>query len=55
MYSNIGNIDTNVAVACIFVLPMVILGLWQVWTKLVLKSQAEILTKQINEELVKLV
>ena len=30
-------------------------NIFQIWTKLVTKSQAEILSKRLNEELVKLV
>lgn len=48
-------IDLGIVHAFIFILPCVIISLFKLWTKLVAKSQAEILSKRLNEELVKLV
>ena len=48
-------VDLGLAHAMIFILPCVILSLFKIWTKLVMKSQAEIITTKLNEELVKLV
>lgn len=48
-------VDLGVAHAFIFVLPCVILTLFKLWTKVVAKRQAEIITTKLNEELVKLV
>ncbi len=47
--------DLGVAHAFIFILPCVILSLFKLWTKLVAKRQAEIISRKLNEELVKLV
>jgi len=47
--------DVKLAHAFIFVIPCVIISLFKIWTKLVAKSQAEIISKRLNEELVKLV
>ena len=47
--------DIKLVHAFIFVIPCMLLTLFKIWTKLVAKSQAEILTKKLNEELVKLV
>jgi hypothetical protein len=41
--------------AFIFVIPCVLVSLFKIWTKLVAKSQAEIISRKLNEELVKLV
>ncbi len=48
-------VDLGVAHAFIFILPCVILSLFKLWTKLVAKRQAEIISRKLNEELVKLV
>ncbi len=47
--------DLGVVHALIFILPCLILTLFKLWTKLVAKSQAEIISRKLNEELVKLV
>ena len=48
-------IDLSVVHGIIFILPCVILTLFRIWTKLVAKSQAEIISRKLNEEFVKLV
>ena len=48
-------IDLSLVHAIIFILPCIILMLFKLWTKVVAKSQAEIITRKLNEELVKLV
>ena len=48
-------VDLGLVHAMIFILPCLIISLFKIWTKLVMKSQAENITKQLNEELVKLV
>ena len=48
-------IDLSLVHAIIFILPCIILALFKLWTKLVAKRQAEIITRKLNEELVKLV
>jgi len=55
MGSAVYYVDLSLVHAFIFILPCVILTLFKLWTKLVAKRQAEIITKQLNEELVKLV
>jgi hypothetical protein len=47
--------DLGLVHAIIFILPCIILTLFKLWTKLVAKRQAEIITRKLNEELVKLV
>jgi len=47
--------DLELVHAFIFIVPCVLLSLFKIWTKLVAKSQAEIISKKLNEELVKLV
>ena len=49
------TIDLSIVHGIIFVLPCIILALFKLWTKIVAKSQAEIITRKLNEELVKLV
>ncbi len=48
-------IDLSIVHGIIFILPCVILSLFTLWTKLVAKRQAEIISRKLNEELVKLV
>ena len=48
-------IDLSIVHGIIFILPCIILTLFKLWTKVVAKRQAEIITKKLNEELVKLV
>ena len=48
-------IDLSVVHGIIFILPCIILTLFRIWTKLVAKSQAEIISRKLNEEFVKLV
>ena len=48
-------IDLSLVHAIIFILPCIILALFKLWTKIVAKRQAEIITRKLNEELVKLV
>jgi hypothetical protein len=47
--------DIKLVHAFIFVIPCLLATLFKVWTKLVAKSQAEIISRRLNEELVKLV
>ena len=47
--------DISIVHSLIFILPCIILTLFKLWTKLVAKSQAEIISRKLNEELVKLV
>jgi len=47
--------DVKLVHALIFIIPCILLSLFKLWTKLVEQSQAEILSKKLNEELVKLV
>ena len=47
--------DISIMHSLIFILPCIILTLFKLWTKLVAKSQAEIISRKLNEELVKLV
>ena len=47
--------DLSVVHGLIFIVPCIILTLFKLWTKLVAKTQAEIITRKLNEELVKLV
>jgi len=47
--------DVKLVHAFIFIIPCILISLIKIWTKLVTKSQAEILSKRLNEELVKLV
>jgi hypothetical protein len=49
------SMDLGLVHAIIFILPCIIITLFKIWTKLVAKRQAEIITKKLNEELVKLV
>ena len=49
------SMDLGLVHAAIFILPCIIITLFKIWTRLVAKRQAEILTKKLNEELVKLV
>ena len=49
------TIDLSIVHGIIFILPCIILALFKLWTKIVAKSQAEIITRKLNEELVKLV
>jgi len=49
------SLDLELAYAIIFILPCIIVSLFKLWTKLVAKSQAEFISKKLNEELVKLV
>ena len=48
-------LDLGVVHGLIFIVPCIILTLFKIWTKLVAKTQAEIITRKLNEELVKLV
>ena len=48
-------IDLSLVHAIIFILPCIIITLFKLWTKIVAKRQAEIITRKLNEELVKLV
>ncbi len=48
-------IDLSVVHGIIFILPCIILTLFKLWTKMVTKRQAEIISRKLNEELVKLV
>jgi len=47
--------DVQLVHAFIFIIPCVLISLFKIWTKLVAKSQAEIISRQLNQELVKLV
>jgi hypothetical protein len=47
--------DIKLVHAFIFVIPCVLASLFKIWTKLVAKSQAEIISRQLNEELIKMV
>ena len=47
--------DVQLVHAFIFIIPCVLISLFKIWTKLVAKSQAEIISRQLNRELVKLV
>jgi len=47
--------DVKLVHALIFIVPCVLISLFKIWTKLIAQSQAEILSKKLNEELVKLV
>jgi len=47
--------DVQLVHAFIFIIPCVLISLFKLWTKLVAKSQAEIISKKLNQELVKLV
>ena len=47
--------DIGIVHSLIFILPCVIIGLFKLWTKVVAKSQAEIISRKLNEEFVKLV
>jgi len=47
--------DVKLVHAFIFLIPCVLISLIKIWTKLVAKSQAEIISRRLNEELVKLV
>ena len=47
--------DVKLVHAFIFIIPCVLVSLFKIWTKLVAKSQAEIISRKLNEELVKLV
>jgi len=47
--------DIKLVHAFIFVIPCVLASLFKIWTRLVAKSQAEIISRQLNEELVKMV
>ena len=49
------TIDLSLVHGIIFILPCTILGLFKLWTKVVAKRQAEIISRKLNEELVKLV
>ncbi len=49
------TIDLGIVHGIIFILPCIILTLFKLWTKIVTKKQAEIISRQLNEELVKLV
>lgn len=49
------SMDLGLVHAIIFILPCIIITLFKIWTRLVAKRQAEIITKKLNEELVKLV
>ena len=48
-------IDLSIVHGIIFILPCIILTLFKLWTKVVAKRQAEIISRKLNEELVKLV
>ena len=48
-------IDLSIVHGIIFILPCIIFTLFKCWTKIVAKRQAELITRQLNEELVKLV
>ena len=48
-------IDLSIVHGLIFIVPCIILTLFKLWTKLVAKTQAEIISRKLNEELVKLV
>ena len=47
--------DIKLVHAFIFIIPCVLVSLFKIWTKLVARSQAEIISRKLNEELVKLV
>jgi len=47
--------DVKLTHAFIFIVPCVLISLFKLWTKIVAKSQAEIISRKLNEELVKLV
>ena len=49
------TIDLGIVHGIIFILPCIILTLFKLWTKLVAKRQAEIITQKLNEEFVKMV
>ena len=49
------TIDLSIAHGLIFILPCIILSLYKLWTKVVAKRQAEIISKKLNEEFLKLV
>ena len=49
------SFDLSIVHGIIFILPCIILSLFKLWTKIVAKSQAEIISRKLNEELVKLV
>ena len=49
------TIDLSVVHGIIFILPCVIFSLFKLWTKLVAKRQAEIITQKLNEKFVKMV
>ena len=48
-------VDIKLVHAFIFIIPCMLITLFKIWTKLVAKSQAEIISRKLNEELVKLV
>ena len=48
-------VDIKIVHAFIFIIPCMLITLFKIWTKLVAKSQAEIISRKLNEELVKLV
>ena len=48
-------IDLGIVHGIIFILPCIIFTLFKLWTKIVAKSQAELISRKLNEELVKLV
>jgi len=47
--------DVQLVHAFIFIIPCVLISLFKIWTKLVAKSQAEIISRNLNQELAKLV
>jgi hypothetical protein len=49
------TIDLSIVHGIIFILPCIILTLFKLWTKVVAKSQAEIISRRLNEELIKMV
>lgn len=55
MSTNAYYIDLNVLHGIVFILPCIILTLFKLWTKIVAKRQAELISKKLNEELIKLV
>jgi len=47
--------DIKLVHAFLFIIPCLLISLFKIWTKLVAQSQAEIISRRLNEELVKLV
>ena len=47
--------DLSLVHGLIFIVPCIILSLFKLWTKIIAKTQAEILSRKLNEEFIKLV